>query len=797
MTKKIFPIALFLCLLNTGCAHAWPYGSLFNRGDLDLEKNALVFDEKDQDPGTPASNHIALYAKDDSGTTKILTKDSSGNIITLGSGGSGSGDIDAVFSCSSGDCSSITVTTGDTLKIDDDINLVFGADSDWLVTYDEADEDTLTFKTAKSSSTGIDNGMFTIAVDTGNAGMTANQEVFEIGKGANDDGDANFTELFAVDEDGDVSITGNLTTATAIIGSGTGLLKVTTGTVSTATAGTDYQGVDSELTAIAGLSSASNTFPYFTGSGTASLAFFSTATRDFLNTEFADDQIFIFSAADDGAATTIPNCQDSGGQHINYTQSSNSFSCGTSGGGGSAAGWTDNGTEINLTTSTDNVGIGGSALAKFSVDGDTDETQGLFQGVLGQTADVLVAEDSTGTDLFKVAADGTLSAYGTSNTANFGNGSAATYPITFNLSGTDHTMTAGSGLMTFSAGVTISGTLTAGTFAGTIDAGNATSFEVPNGASITTDAFGEIGGDNDAWGASRGAIQAYDGTASTNLVGILTSSTCSNGYVPVFNTGGTWTCAAQSGSGSSTTYFRGVDFDATDDVINIGSGASIDNITKSGSSTFAACIQPDTYGEGGDGIIYIKRNAGGTDNGPAIYVEGNSSLVPRVSLSYSTSGTEMYRPCSTTISPGVRTSVILTGDGSTTAANWKTYYNNTECSYLTPINGTGTLDDDSSQTAYIGSAGDGTTTFDGQISMIGEWNRVLSSDERRIVSDACASGNVSNFSETNKANATVTLPLNECADGVACATASMFKDRTTNANDGSPSNNPTGYVVLS
>lgn len=39
-----------------------------------------------------------------------------------------------------------------------------------------------------------------------------------------------------------------------------------------------------------------------------------------------------------GVYKTVPDCQDSGGNHLNFTQSTDAFSCGTSGGGGGSVG---------------------------------------------------------------------------------------------------------------------------------------------------------------------------------------------------------------------------------------------------------------------------------------------------------------------------------------------------------------------------------------------------------------------------------------------------------------------------
>ena len=73
------------------------------------------------------------------------------------------------------------------------------------------------------------------------------------------------------------------------------------------------------------------------------------------------------------------------------------------------SGFTDGGTLITLTTTTDNVNIGGSTeLGKLAIDGDTDEIQFLVQGNGTQTSYLAVFEQSDGTDLLTLSNDGAL-----------------------------------------------------------------------------------------------------------------------------------------------------------------------------------------------------------------------------------------------------------------------------------------------------------------------------------------------------------------------------------------------------
>ena len=96
------------------------------------------------------------------------------------------------------------------LFLGDNDSIQFGADQDYQNLFNPTDS-ILTFTTGSGTSGDTDYGLFTFAVEADNGTATANQEVFEVGRQGVDDSDANFVELFAIDEDGDTSITGDLT----------------------------------------------------------------------------------------------------------------------------------------------------------------------------------------------------------------------------------------------------------------------------------------------------------------------------------------------------------------------------------------------------------------------------------------------------------------------------------------------------------------------------------------------------------------------------------------------------------
>lgn len=177
----------------------------------------------------------------------------------------------------------------------------------------------------------------------------------------------------------------------------------------------------------------------------------STFVANLNSDSFSDDQFYVADNSSGGTPRTMPNCPDSAGNHINYTQSTNEFSCGTT--TGITGGWTYSTPNITLATSSDVVGIGGSPLGKLSVTGSTDITQLMITFDDVQTALGVIFQKSDGTDLYTWSNDGTYTQTGSAtNAMSLGGGVPATYPITFGLSGSnDPVLTASDGAWKWAA----------------------------------------------------------------------------------------------------------------------------------------------------------------------------------------------------------------------------------------------------------------------------------------------------------------------------------------------------------
>jgi hypothetical protein len=190
---------------------------------------------------------------------------------------------------------------------------------------------------------------------------------------------------------------------------------------------------DGELTCLAGLSSAADKFPYFTGSGTCALADLSSAMRTFLTTSSSanlgsllSDDLFLMSDAELGAIAGLTSAADK----IPYFT-----------GSGTAALVDGDGDHGDITVS--------SNFATWSIDADS-------VALTTDTSGVYVAQVADGTGI-----DGTANAEAATytptldlteiNSATFGNGGSFT-TLTFDAGASDPVWTYSSGVATLSTG---------------------------------------------------------------------------------------------------------------------------------------------------------------------------------------------------------------------------------------------------------------------------------------------------------------------------------------------------------
>lgn len=133
-------------------------------------------------------------------------------------------------------------TTGD-VEIIDDMDLVIGSGGDVKIQYDEAGDDQLLIQTYDVGAAATTDPLVEVLVP---ATPTADQDVFSVAKG---DTQASVTQLFVVDEDGDVDVTNNFTAGgTAVItgkitGNGDALLAGTTPLLTIGDGGNEDAGI--------------------------------------------------------------------------------------------------------------------------------------------------------------------------------------------------------------------------------------------------------------------------------------------------------------------------------------------------------------------------------------------------------------------------------------------------------------------------------------------------------------------------------------------------------------------------
>lgn len=221
-----------------------------------------------------------------------------------------------------------------------------------------------------------------------------------------------------------------------------------------------------------------------------------------------------------------------------------------------------------------------------------------------------------------------------------------------------------------------------------------------------------------------------------------------------------------------------IDFDAIDDLINAGSGASIDDL---GPLTWMAWIYPRTKGDsdfpriiskgdGGAGNIarhdfFIEDGAGDTRS-LVFFIDGATDLSAHTEDNVITYNQWQF--------------VAVTWDGSTTAVNIHIYVNGLEvASYQLQQNGA-SLSSDASYDLLLGNWVNGTRSFDGLISEKAVWNVELNADEIAQLYNPKIKGMPL---QVQPANLVVYWPMDDGPDG-SSADGDTVRDLSGNGNNG-------------
>lgn len=78
-------LLILLLIFNSSIVYGFERGSGFDEAELKMKKNPIIFEESEDNPSTPLTNSISVYAKDKNGTTTLYTKDSSGTVTEVSS----------------------------------------------------------------------------------------------------------------------------------------------------------------------------------------------------------------------------------------------------------------------------------------------------------------------------------------------------------------------------------------------------------------------------------------------------------------------------------------------------------------------------------------------------------------------------------------------------------------------------------------------------------------------------------------------------------------------------------------
>ena len=166
------------------------------------------------------------------------------------------------------------------------------------------------------------------------------------------------------------------------------------------------------------------------------------------------------------------------------------------------------------------------------------------------------------------------------------------------------------------------------------------------------------------------------------------------------------------------------DFDGTNDVVELGSDASIDNVFVGG-ATLTAWINPSSDGENNFGRIFDKSTATSGADGFYFLVTDESSGNCELRFAHGFDSTVGFWDSTATVALNTWNHVAVAYNNSSTSNNPIFYINGVSVTVTEGGTPAGTVADDSSQNLFIGNNTGGDRTFAGGISTASIYNTIL------------------------------------------------------------------------
>src|SRR3989344_671007 len=216
------------------------------------------------------------------------------------------------------------------------------------------------------------------------------------------------------------------------------------------------------------------------------------------------------------------------------------------------------------------------------------------------------------------------------------------------------------------------------------------------------------------WDKENGLVGNWRLDETTGSTTADVSGSSNTGTLNNFTSGTPWTTGKLGNA---------LNFDGVDDYVDVGSPASLDNLSA---MTISGWMKPRTMGESGQGRIMEKRGLGG--NAGWEFTPNGTNAIDFL-VDHATSAL-IRRTANNVFSFNAWTHVALTWDGSITAANAKIYVNGVETTYQITQNAVGARVDESANNLVIGNrSASKIVTFDGFLDEVRVYNRVITTSE--------------------------------------------------------------------